>query len=144
MKKEKDVTVIERETVFQGYFRMDRYRLTHSLHEGGNSPELLREVLERGHVAAVVPYDPNRNEIILLEQFRPGALAAGWEPWLIEIVAGIVEEGESAEDMARRETLEEAGCETQALFHLGHYLSSPGSTSETVEVTACKTKARIF
>ena len=132
--KNDGIEIFEQETVFQGYFQMDRYRLKHRLHEGGTSPELVREVLERGHVAAVVPFDPLRNEIVLLEQFRPGAMAAGWEPWLIEIVAGVVEEGETAEEMARRETLEEAGCKASDLYHLGRYLSSPGCTSETVEV----------
>jgi len=133
-KDTKRVDIVERETVFQGYFRMDRYKLSHSLHDGGDSPVLTREVLERGQVAAVIPFDPIRREIILIEQFRPGALAAGWEPWQLEIVAGVIEPGETAEEMARRETLEESGCEATALFHLGRYLSSPGCTSESIEM----------
>lgn len=138
---DKRVDIAERETVFQGYFRLDRYKLTHSLHDGGNSPILTREVLERGQVAAVVPFDPIRREIILIEQFRPGALAAGWEPWQLEIVAGIIEPGETAEEMARRETQEESGCKATALFHLGRYLSSPGCTSESIEVFCARIDA---
>ncbi len=140
-KDTKRVGIVERETVFQGYFRMDRYKLSHSLHDGGDSPVLTREVLERGQVAAVIPFDPIRREIILIEQFRPGALAAGWEPWQLEIVAGVIEPGETAEEMARRETLEESGCEATALFHLGRYLSSPGCTSESIEMFCARVDA---
>jgi len=129
-----DIEIIKKEAVFKGYFRMDRYRLTHKLFDGGRSPELVREVLERGKIAAVVPYDPMRNEVILIEQFRPGAMAAGWEPWQTEIIAGVIEEGETAEAMAFRETQEECGCEASTLLHLGSYLSSPGCSSETVDV----------
>jgi len=133
-KNNKGFAINDQQTVFQGYFRLDRYRLTHDLHNGGQSPELTREVLERGSVAAVVPYDPVRDEVILIEQFRPGAMAAGWDAWQIEIVAGVIEDGETAEEMARRETLEESGCAAKALIHLGRYLSSPGCTSESVEM----------
>ena len=139
----KGFAINDRQTVFQGYFRLDRYRLTHDLHNGGQSPELTREVLARGCVAAVVPSDPDRDEVILIEQFRPGAMAAGWDAWQTEIVAGVIEGGETAEEMARRETLEEAGCAPKALFHLGRYLSSPGCTSESVEMFCAHVDTKI-
>lgn len=127
-----DVEIIERRPVFQGYFRIDRYRLRHRLHGGGMSGEIVREVFERGHAVGVLPYDPVRREVVLIEQFRVGALAACEPPWLTEVVAGIIEPGESPEDVARREAREEAGLAVGALRPMVRYLSSPGGASETV------------
>ncbi|MEO5374626.1 MAG: NUDIX domain-containing protein [Alphaproteobacteria bacterium] len=129
-----DVTVIERETVYQGYFRIDRYRLRHRLHAGGWSGEVMRELFERGHAVAILLYDPARDALVMIHQFRIGALAAGLEPWLAEIVAGIVEEGETPEDVARREANEEAGCVVTDLIPACYYLVSPGGATESVHV----------
>ncbi len=137
-----DVEVIERATVFQGYGRIVRYRLRHRQHAGGLGPELTREVLERGQVAAVLPVDPVRDAVVLIEQFRPGAYAAGLEPWLLECVAGIIEDGESAEEMARREAREEAGCEILDLVPMHHIITSPGACSETIQLFAGRIDAR--
>lgn len=131
---DKKVDLIEKRTVFDGYFRIDRFRIRHSLHNGGMSEPLDREVFERGHVAAVLPVDPVRDEVVLIEQFRIGPFAAGWHPWLLEGVAGIIEDGESPEEVARRETLEEAGCEVTDLVPMMRYLSSPGACTETVDL----------
>ena len=121
-------------TQYQGTYRIDRYHLRHRLFQGGWSDEMSREVFERGHIVAVVLFDPNREELVLIEQFRSGAYAAGWQPWLVEIVAGGVESGESAEDVARRETVEEAGCDILALEPLCKFLSIPAACSETTEI----------
>lgn len=129
-----DVEILEKTTVYDGYFRIDHYRLRHRLHAGGWTAPLEREVFERGHAVAVLPYDPVRDEIVLLEQFRIGAHAAGRQPWLVEIVAGIIEDGETVEDVARRECLEEAGCAIEELEPLYDYLVSPGGTSESVSL----------
>jgi ADP-ribose pyrophosphatase len=129
-----DVEILEADTPFQGYFRIDRYRLRHRRHDGGWTGEIRREVFERGHAAAVVPYDPVRDEVVLIEQFRIGALAAGKAAWQVEIVAGIVEPGETPEDVARREAREESGQELRELIKLYHYLVSPGGTSETAHI----------
>ena len=86
-----DVEILERQTAFQGYFRVDRYRLRHRLFAGGWSEAITREVFERGHSVAVLPYDPKADAIVLIEQFRAGALAAGMKPWLIECVAGVID-----------------------------------------------------
>ena len=72
--------------------------------------------------------------VVLIEQFRIGAHVAGHDPWLIEIVAGIIEEGESPEDVVRRETMEEAGCKVGDIIHISTYLPSAGGTSETVSL----------
>jgi ADP-ribose pyrophosphatase len=92
-------------------------------------------VFERGQVAAVLPLDPQRARVVLIEQFRAGAYARGWHPWLLECVAGIIEQGESAEDVARRETQEEAGCRITELIPItAPFLSSPGACTETVSL----------
>lgn len=129
-----DVRILSSETVYRGYFRLDRYRLRHRRHDGGWTGEMQRELFERGHVAAVLPYDPRRDEVVLLRQFRIGALAGGKAPWQTEIVAGIIEPGETPEDVARRETDEECGREVLDLIEMYHYLASPGGSTETVRL----------
>jgi len=82
-----------------------------------------------------LPYDPARDELVLIEQFRPGAYAApGFRPWLVEIVAGIIEPGEEPEEVARRETHEEAGCELHAMRPIFDYIASPGGTTHSVKL----------
>jgi ADP-ribose pyrophosphatase len=125
-----DVEILERRTVFQGYFRIDRYRLRHRLFGGGWSDPIVREVFERGHSAAVLPYDPVADAIVLIEQFRAGAMAAGRKPWLVECVAGIIDAGETPEDVARREAVEEIGCALGRAEQIAEFIYSPGGSSE--------------
>lgn len=129
-----DVEILEQTVVYDGYFKIVRYDVRHRLHAGGWSGSVRRELFERGHAAAVLPYDPDRDEVVLIEQFRVGALAADWHPWLVEIVAGIIDEGETAERVVRREAMEEAGLTVGPLIHMVDYLASPGGSSETVSV----------
>ena len=129
-----DVELMGREVVHDGFFRLDRYRLRHRQFAGGLGPALTREVLERGRVAAVLPVDPERDRVVLIEQFRPGAWAAGWEPWLLECVAGVIEPGETPQELARREALEEAGCTVTDLVPIATFLTSPGAATETVRL----------
>ena len=131
---DQDVDILDKTEVFKGYFRVDRYRLRHRLFRGGWSGEMTREVFERGHAAAVLPYDPIEDAVVMIEQFRVGAFAAGRPPWLVEIVAGIIEHGESAEEVVRREAVEEAGCHVSDLIRIADYLVSPGGTSECISV----------
>jgi ADP-ribose pyrophosphatase len=125
-----DVELVEKTTPYDGYFRIGRYRLRHRRFDGGWTEVLAREVFERGHATVVLPYDPARDAVVLIEQFRIGAYAAGLAPWLIEPVAGIIEPGETPEDVARREAVEEAGCKITELEPIGTVLSSPGACSE--------------
>ena len=127
-----DVELIEKQAAFSGYFRIDRLRLRIPLYEGGMSREVVREVLERGRVAAVLLVDPDRDSVVLIEQFRPGPYAAGEQPWLIEAVAGVIEGAESAEELARREAIEEADCEITDLFPVMRFFTSPGASTESV------------
>src|SRR5262245_35390923 len=100
--------LVRHEVAFQGYFRIGRYAFRHTLHDGGMSGVITREVFERGQSGAMLPYDPKRDEVILIRQFRAGAYVAGRHPWLWEIIAGMIEKDETAEAMIRRETVEEA------------------------------------
>lgn len=127
-----NVEIIEKTICFKGFFRIERYRLRHRLFNGDWSPPLVREVFERGHAAAVLPYDPIRNEVVLIEQFRVGALNAPGGPWLIEIVAGIIEADETTEDVVKRESIEEADCIITDLIPLYNFLVSPGGATESV------------
>ena len=129
-----DVELIEKTTPYQGYFRVGVYRLRHKRFGGGWTDVMSRELFERGHATVVLPYDPARDIVVLIEQFRVGAYAAGFAPWLIEVVAGIVEPGESPEEVARREAVEEAGCEITELEPMGTVLSSPGGCSEVLHL----------
>ncbi len=113
---------------------MEEYRLRHQLFAGGWSPELRRECLERGHAVAVLPYDPLRDQIVMQEQFRVGALEAVGGPWLLEVVAGIIDSGEDKLTVAQRETQEEIDCELLDIVPICEYLVSPGGTSETVSL----------
>ena len=127
-----NVQILAKTTEYQGYFRIDAYQLRHRLHRGGLTGDIRREVFERGRAAAVLLYDPGLDSVVLVEQFRIGALSAGENPWVVEIVAGIIEEGETAPEVARREALEEAGCTVTDLLPIHDYLVSPGCSSETV------------
>lgn len=96
------------------------------------SHEITREILERGRVAAVLLVDPDRDRVVLIEQFRPGPYAAGHHPWLIETVAGVIEGDESAEALVRREAVEEADCVVTDLFPIAGFFTSPGASTEHV------------
>lgn len=134
------VDIASKNTPFQGFFRLDHYTLKHALFDGGMSDEMSREVFERGHAVAVIPYDPVRDELVMIEQFRMGAFAAlssPWydndeRPWLGEFVAGMVGDEETLEDVARREVTEETGCAVQDIEFMFRYLATPGGSSETL------------
>lgn len=129
---EASVEIIQKERCFHGFFRMERYTLRHRLFNGNWSQPIIRELLERGHAAAVLPYDPARDQVVLIEQFRVGAMSIDTGPWLVEIVAGIIEDNETAEGVVRREAVEEAGCDILELIPLYDYLVSPGGTTERI------------
>lgn len=136
------VEIFEKAELYSGYAKVFRYRFRHRLFAGGWSAEIGREVFERGHAVAVLPYDPDADAVVLIEQFRIGAWAAGFAPWQVEIVAGIVEEGEAVEEVARREAEEEAGAAIGALIPICRYLVSPGVASEAVALFCGRVDSR--
>ena len=121
-----DVEIIARETLYRGFFSLDLYRFRHRLFNG--------EIFERGHAAVLLPFDPVRDEVVLVEQIRIAAYDTSASPWLLEMVAGMIEEGESPEDVARREAVEEAGLIVGRVKPVLSYLASPGGTSERLSI----------
>ncbi len=124
------VQMLDKQPLYKGFFTMLRYSFRHKLFAGGWSQILHREIFERGHAVAVLPYDPVTDEVVLIEQFRAGAMATSANPWLFECVAGIIDEGESPEQVCQREAMEEAGLQIGRLHPMLSYLSSPGGTTE--------------
>ncbi len=128
------VELVDHVVAYQGRFRVGRYQFRHGLYQGGQSAVLRREVFERGHAAAVLPYDPRRDEVVLIRQFRAGSYVAGRHPWTWEIVAGIIEDGETAEGVVRREAVEEASLEIREVIPMHDVIVSPGACSEACTV----------
>lgn len=131
---EEKAEVVRQEVAFQGYFRVVRYFFRHTLHKGGVSGIISREVFERGQAGAVLLYDPQRDQVVMIRQFRAGAYAAGRHPWVWETVAGIIEENETAEQMVRREVVEEAGLEVGELLPIQSVMLTPGACSESCQL----------
>lgn len=126
-----DVEILRRETPFSGFFRLDRLELRHRLFGGGWSKPLIRELFVRTEAVAVLPFDPRREEVLLVEQFRVGALDFRDNPWCLELIAGIADKpDEPLEELARREAMEEAGIHLDRLIPLPSYLASPGGSNE--------------
>ncbi|MGM0824909.1 MAG: NUDIX domain-containing protein [Pseudomonadota bacterium] len=127
-----DVELLKRETLHQGFFRLEALELRHRLFEGGWSDVMRREVHHRFDAVGVLLYDPEHDTLVLVEQFRAGAVDDPHTPWKLELVAGLVEKGESLESVARREALEEAGCRVGRLTKVHTYYPSPGACNERV------------
>lgn len=141
---EDDISIIKHETLHRGFFRLERYRLQHKLYRGGWSAEIEREIFERGNTVGVLLYDPDRDAVVMVEQFRLAAHLAGMPAWELEVVAGIVDhEGESAIELARREAQEEAGI---ALIgepeFLHRYMPSTGACTEVIDLFCARVDAR--
>ncbi len=108
----RDYEIIQKKAAYDGYFRITELTLRHALFAGGQTPTIVRECFERGHAVGVLPYDPWEDQVVLVEQFRVGAMQAGFSPWVLETVAGMIEPGESPQAVAHREAQEEADCDS--------------------------------
>src|SRR5471030_2574926 len=104
-----DVDIIQQEVIYQGHLKLLKYDLKYRLFAGGWSPVVIRELFQSRAAVGVLLFDPIRDEIVLIEEFRLGALEQK-SPWILELVAGIIEPNESVVDVAKRECQEEAGC----------------------------------
>jgi ADP-ribose pyrophosphatase len=116
-------SVVSNKLLYGGFFKLYRFELRHDLFDGGESPVLTRELLDRYHAAAVLPYDPVRDELVLIEQFR-----------------SLIEPGETAEQLVHREAMEEAGCIISDVIPVHHYYSSPGSSNEKIQIYFARTE----
>lgn len=129
-----DVQILQREQCFSGFYRLERLQLRHRLFSGEMGAQIERELFVRHDAVCVLPYDPRRDEVVLIEQFRTGALNKADNPWLIELVAGLIDKDEQPEEVARREAMEEAGLELGALWPVCRYFPSPGGSTEQVHL----------
>ncbi|MDX8409204.1 MAG: NUDIX domain-containing protein [Mariprofundales bacterium] len=130
------VTLHHQSTLYQGRFTLQELELSHDRFDGGKL-RVKRELFERGDAVGVLLYDPAADTVLLLEQFRVGPIPRGDQPWLVEIVAGIIDDGESAEEAARREAVEEAGYLPTRLQPLAaRWYPSPGACSERITLFA--------
>ncbi|MEN9916700.1 MAG: ADP-ribose pyrophosphatase [Pseudomonadota bacterium] len=125
-----DVKILEQQIVYQGHFQIEQWKLQFRLFNGGWSQPRLREVFERGEAVGVLLFDANNDQLVLIEQFRVGIVNKTENPWLMEIVAGVIKKDENLEQVARRETQEESGLEITKLFPIYQYWVSPGGSSE--------------
>jgi len=127
--------LINRESAYTGFFKVDKCHIKHDLYQGGEV-EIQRELFHRGDAVAVLLYDPAKDKVVMVEQFRVGAIDGEVDdeqtPWLLEIVAGMVEKNESITDVARRECMEEAGLKVHSFETIYSYYSSPGGCSEKI------------
>lgn len=130
-----DIEIVAKENVFNGFFKINKYSFKHRLFSGGWSELIEREVFERGHAAALLPYDPLRDQVVLIEQLRVPAMEKMQHPWLFEIVAGMIDKmEESSESVVKREAFEEAGLSVPNCEFVLNFLSSPGGTSESTDL----------
>ncbi|EPL04565.1 NUDIX domain-containing protein [Pseudomonas sp. CF161] len=128
------VDIVRREKCYQGFYQLDRLHLRHELFAGGMGNEISREVFVRHDAVCMLPYDPQRDEVVLIEQFRVGVLGKTGNPWLIELVAGLIDKDEQPEQVAHREAQEEAGLDISALWPMTKYFPSPGGSTEFVHL----------
>ena len=129
-----DVDLQQREQSFRGYFSLETLTLRHRLFAGGWSTPVRRELYQRGDAVGVLPWDPVKDELVLIEQFRVGAIRDDDSPWMLELIAGIVEAGESDTAVVHREAEEEAGCQLGQLEQIATFYPSAGACSEQIRL----------
>jgi ADP-ribose pyrophosphatase len=140
----RDVRVLDEQAVWSGHYSMRKVTLQHRRFAGGWSEPLVRELFERGDAVAVLPYDPKTDCLVMVEQFRPGAIRGNDSPWMLELIAGVVEQGECDEEVAHREAMEEASCELAELVPIATVFPSAGACTEQVRLFCGRvTKASI-
>ena len=126
--------IARRENCFQGFYKLDKLYLRHEQFAGGMGTEISRELFVRHDAVCVLPYDAKRAEVVLIEPFRVGALEKTANPWLLDLVAGLIDKAEEPEEVAHREAEEEAGIVFSALWPITKYFPSPGGSDEFVHL----------
>jgi ADP-ribose pyrophosphatase len=132
------MTVLDDEVVWDGRFPLQRVRFRYTRFDGAPSPELTWELWRRGRGCAVLPYDPARDAVALIEQFRLPALAAGLPPVMTECAAGLVEQGEDPENTAWREVAEETGLRPDRMERIGRFMLMQGGCDEVMHYYAAR------
>ena len=129
-----DYEILSRQNGFRGFLSIDEIKVKHKLFRGGWSSPITRELMVREGAVGVLLFDPHRDKIILVRQFRVGLLDKATTPWALELVAGMIEAGEELEEVAVREVKEESNCDISQLIKICDYYNSPGVSSEKVRL----------
>ncbi|MDO6563258.1 NUDIX domain-containing protein [Amphritea sp. 1_MG-2023] len=137
-----DAAIIAQQRTCDGFFKIRRLTIRHALFNGGEI-EVVREQCQRGDAVCVLLFDPAKDALVLVEQFRVGALGKSENPWLLELVAGIVEPGETPHDVALRESVEEAGAQIDAIVPITRYLPSAGGSDEYVDLLCARVDSTV-
>ncbi len=131
----KNVEILGKNNLYKKFFEVDEYTMRYPQYNGEMSRPVKREVMDRGHAVGILLFDPVKDKVALVEQFRCGVYLNGDYPWVLEVVAGMIDhENETPQDVALREAQEEAGAKVTALEHVARYYSSPGGITETLEL----------
>lgn len=131
----KDVFNLTKRVLYKGFFSLLEYRFQYRKFDGTKSELVSREILERGHAVVLLAYDSKRDQIVMIEQIRIAAIETQNSPWLLELIAGMMDhDNESCEDVARREAIEEAGITIGRCKPVISYLASPGGLTEKLHI----------
>ncbi|MWN31546.1 MULTISPECIES: ADP-ribose diphosphatase [unclassified Gilliamella] len=130
-----DVVNLTKKVLYKGFFSLFEYRFQYRKFDGSMSEVVAREILERGHAVVLLAYDAKRDDVVLIEQIRIAAIETQDSPWMLELIAGMMDhENESYEDVARREAMEEAGVTVGRCKPIISYLASPGGLTEQLHI----------
>ncbi|OTQ75279.1 MULTISPECIES: ADP-ribose diphosphatase [unclassified Gilliamella] len=131
----KDIFNLTKRTLYKGFFSLLEYRFQYRKFDGSVSEMVTREILERGHAVVLLAYDDKRDEVVLIEQIRIAAIDTQDSPWMLELIAGMMDhENESTEEVAKREAMEEAGIVIGKCKPIISYLASPGGLTEQLHI----------
>lgn len=136
-----DLVIESQTTVWNGRFPLRLVRFRNRRFDGSFSEIRTWELWQRGRAGAVLPYDPVSDCVVLIDQFRLPAAAAGIDPVMVEVPAGLCGPGEETDVTARREAEEEAGLTILRLHPIGDYLLTPGGSDERVGLYAGEVRA---
>jgi ADP-ribose pyrophosphatase len=121
--------IINKKTkLHDGFLKIHNINFNHKKHNGKWNNNVSREIFSGAHVATLLPYDPIKKKILLLKQFRAGVIEKNYDPLITEIVAGIIDKGETPKQAAERECLEETGCKVKKITDICSYFPAPGSS----------------
>ncbi|WP_258546925.1 ADP-ribose diphosphatase [Psychromonas sp. B3M02] len=129
-----DVEIVASEPLYKGFFKCNKLTIRHKLFSGEWNQPIQRECFERGKAAALLAYDKKLDTVVLVEQFRLGAMDSPRSPWLLELIAGMIDEGQTAKQTVLREAYEEAGLAVDDCQFMLSYYVSPGGSTETVDL----------
>jgi ADP-ribose pyrophosphatase len=131
----KDVFNLSKRILYKGFFSLFEYRFRYRKFDGSISEVVSREILERGHAVVLLAYDDKRDQVVLIEQIRIAAIDTQDSPWMLELIAGMMDhDNESVEEVARREAMEEAGIVIGKCKPIINYLASPGGLTEQLQI----------